>query len=405
MAAQRRKKMAKKTLRNFYVVVFSYSLFFSFMVTTYVPFLAKNGLNKFQISGLNAVFMLLVFLLEIPTGTFADTLGRKKSSLISLLLLSASCFVYYLSSTFLLFLVAEVISALALSFNSGALEAWLVDTLKHHNYEGDLKKVFSQESIIRNIACIIGGLSGAYVGKTNLAMPWLICSLGLLFTFFLSQKLLREEYFVVKKLNGFREKTSHFNSLVKDSVNYGFRNKNIFWLICLSAGLTLGVQPFNMFWTLKLKQHFDQGVLGWMWVFISLMIMLGSFSGQKLSTKITKQKYVLFIELLVTATSFLACVVFFNHVGWLILFCGLQESGRGGFDPIKRAYFNKRIPSDKRATIISFDSMIQHLGAFVGLLIGGWIANKFSIRASWVFSGLVIFFISFLCLKLNGDKK
>jgi MFS family permease len=141
------------------------------------------------------------------------------------------------------------------------------------------------------------------------------------------------------------------------------------------------------------------------WVLFSLMIMLGSFGGQKISTKITKQKYVLFIQLLITAVSFLACVIFFNQIGWLILFCGLQESGRGGFDPIKKAYFNKRIPSDKRATIISFDSMIQHLGAFVGLLIGGWIANTVSIRASWAFSGLVLFFISFLCLKLNGDKK
>lgn len=397
--------MVRTTLRNFYVVIFLLYLFFSFSFTTYVLFLDSHHMNKFQINSLNAIFMLTVFVLEVPTGTFADTLGRKKSFLIALLFLATSCFIYYLSKTYLIFLAAEIIAAIALSFQSGALEAWLVDTLKHHDFTGNFNTIFSKESIVRNSACIIGGLCGAYLGQTNLALPWLISSGGVFLTFFVARVLLKEEYFIPKKLNGFKEKTNHFNSLVKDSLHYGIKNKNIFYLICLNTGLMFCTQSLNMFWTLKFHQHLNQGLIGWLWVFISLMVIGGSLFGRHLSTKTTKQQQVLFVQLLIVAVNILLCVVCFQHLSFLIIFFLLHEFGRGGYEPVKKTYINQHIPSDKRATIISFDSMLQHLGACGGLLIGGVLANSTSIKVAWLFSGLFLLAISFFCFKLNGDKK
>jgi MFS family permease len=81
-----------------------------------------------------------------------------------------------------------------------------------------------------------------------------------------------------------------------------------------------------------------------------------------------------------------------------------HEFGRGMFKPLAFAYLNRRIPSDKRATIMSFQSMIEKLGAFVGLLVSGYLAKKYSISLSWLVSGIVLALSVVVFLKLkNGE--
>jgi len=82
----------------------------------------------------------------------------------------------------------------------------------------------------------------------------------------------------------------------------------------------------------------------------------------------------------------------------------IHEGGRGMFKPLKQAYLNKRIESDKRATVLSFDSMISRGGAFVGLLLSGYLAENYSISLSWLTSGIILGVGIFIFLKLkNGD--
>ena len=201
--------MTNKTLKIFYGLIFLTSFFVSTVFTTYVPFLAERSMSRLEINLINAFFMLSVFLMEVPTGSYADSWGRKRCFLYSLLFEAVSFAVYYLSNSFLFFVLAEVLAAVAWAFASGSLEAWLVDSLKHHGFNGELTKVFYRESVFHQSGFILGGLAGAYVGaRFNLALPWLLASVGSLFCFILATFLMKEEYFVRKKLNGFKQKSN-----------------------------------------------------------------------------------------------------------------------------------------------------------------------------------------------------
>jgi MFS family permease len=82
----------------------------------------------------------------------------------------------------------------------------------------------------------------------------------------------------------------------------------------------------------------------------------------------------------------------------------LHEMGRGMLGPLKQAYLNNRIPSEQRATILSFDSMIGRSGAFLGLLGSGYLANRFGIPLTWFVSGCVLAIGVFIFFKLkNGE--
>ena len=62
----------------------------------------------------------------------------------------------------------------------------------------------------------------------------------------------------------------------------------------------------------------------------------------------------------------------------------------GVYGPLSEYYVNNKIPSDKRASIISFVSMIAMIGSFVGLLSTGWLAENVSVSMAWLTSAIVI---------------
>jgi MFS family permease len=68
----------------------------------------------------------------------------------------------------------------------------------------------------------------------------------------------------------------------------------------------------------------------------------------------------------------------------------LHEFGRGIFSPLKQSYVNNRLPSEQRATLLSLESMLVKFGALIGLIISGLLAQNFSIRWTWLFSGLFL---------------
>jgi predicted MFS family arabinose efflux permease len=94
-----------------------------------------------------------------------------------------------------------------------------------------------------------------------------------------------------------------------------------------------------------------------------------------------------------------------NFSGVLIWFM-VHEVGRGVFRPLKKGYLNRRIETDKRATILSFDSMINQVGCGLGLVISGVLAEGWSMKTAWLVSAImVIVAIPVFYYLKNGDGK
>ena len=92
------------------------------------------------------------------------------------------------------------------------------------------------------------------------------------------------------------------------------------------------------------------------------------------------------IPQLFTAITIIACSLYTSYLPVLGTFLA-HELGRGFFAPLQQNYINNRLESETRATLLSLDSMFTKLGALLGLLISGLIADNFSIQAAWLFSG------------------
>lgn len=200
--------MLKATIRLYLTLSFLASFGMSFISSNYVIFLQSNGLNLFEVNLVNLVFYATIFLCEVPTGAVADVFGRKFSYVCSCFFLSVGMWIYSLSRTFWGFALGEAVAAIGKTFATGAFQAWVVDKIHHHGYNGSLdallEKTFSRGQQINHTGMIVGTLIGAFLAEQNMAWPWIGGGCVAAINGILALWLMKEEYFTPKKTFGER---------------------------------------------------------------------------------------------------------------------------------------------------------------------------------------------------------
>ncbi len=95
-----------------------------------ILFFLNAGLSYTEIGILYATAEISTNLMEIPTGVFADIFGRRKAMLMSFSSYLLVFSIFYLSSSFYLFLIAMVLYGLGDAFRSGTHKAMILEYLK-----------------------------------------------------------------------------------------------------------------------------------------------------------------------------------------------------------------------------------------------------------------------------------
>src|SRR2546430_16914262 len=71
-----------RTERTFYLLFGSYSLAQFFLAPVYPLFLLSRGLDLLEINLILAIYLITIFVFEVPTGALADTARRRFSFVI-----------------------------------------------------------------------------------------------------------------------------------------------------------------------------------------------------------------------------------------------------------------------------------------------------------------------------------
>ena len=165
-------------LRRYYAVWMTYALAGGFLFGVYPIFLHARGLNQFEINSVLAMYFVVLFLTDVPTGAFADALGRRRSFVLGAALRVCAFLLYFTAHHYWVFLIAESIDGIGTTFGNGAIDAWGVDALDDAGYEGLKDGLFSRISQLTTVGFMISSLGGAYVADINIAWPWLCGAAG-----------------------------------------------------------------------------------------------------------------------------------------------------------------------------------------------------------------------------------
>lgn len=397
--------MKKDTTSVYYLLTFLFEFAAGLTAATYVLFLLSRGLDLFQVMLVNLSFMIGIFIFEIPTGAYADYFGRKKSVILSSIFLMMALFIYFLSSNIITFIIAEITAAMAFTFASGALDAWMVDSMETKQFTGKIDFIFSHAAIVGKVAALLAGLIGAYIGSMSLALPFGVGAFVALIAVFVSVFFLKEN-FVREKAMNWTGAVSQMVRITKDGVTYGASHKVVLWLIISSVIATFAFQPLNMYWSPRMNILAGDKIwlMGWVWAGASFAMMMGSFLVKQLLKKEKSYTWILMLTVLALGIPILL-ISTSNIFGVVLVGFVIYELGRGMQTPVQKAYLNRHIPSEQRATVLSFNSMMGRVGAALGLVILGFVAKNYSIQSSWFISGLLLFLLIPIYLKARNQER
>src|SRR3990170_7025330 len=100
-----------------------------------------RGFSLTQVSGLEALFWMVIVLSEVPTGAVADRYGRKLSLLLGAACTTAAVAVFGLADSYLIVLLSYVAWAFGLTFQSGADSALTFQSLRAVGREHEYPRV------------------------------------------------------------------------------------------------------------------------------------------------------------------------------------------------------------------------------------------------------------------------
>ena len=354
-------------------------------------FLLDAGLTNTEAFAANAFFTAGFVLFEVPTGVIADLHGRKLSYLLGVITLALSTLLYLymwrVSAPFWAWALTSLFLGLGFTFFSGASQAWLVDALAHSGFKDKLESVLARGEIVEGGAMLIGSVAGGVLAQqTNLGVPYLVRAGLLGINFLLALLLMKDLGF--KPASG-KNPVREIKKILKNSVKYGLRNPPVRWIM-LAAPFTGGVTIYA-FYAMQpylLELYGDKsayGVAGLAAAIVAGAQIAGGLLVPYLGKVFRRRTSVLLVceALSVVVLAAVGLVPNFWVVVVLLVLWGLMFAA---VMPIRQAYLNALIPSEQRATVLSFDSLFSSTGGVVFQPVLGKVADVWSYPASYVVS-------------------
>ncbi len=405
-----------KLLWPFYLAHFISNVF-AIGSLIWTVYLAQKGFTYTEIGIAMACLIAANFFFEVPTGAIADIFGRKTSVLTGFILSAGFILLVPFIKSFAVLVLLFTLYGMAITFISGAYDAWVIDYLRKNNKKELIQDFYVKIYSISEAAALLGGifLTGillvfqsdkiyffaqhAFLGSD---LVWFIEAAGIIFAILLLLLFTKEDF---KR----KKKKIHLQLLEvfkysKKSISYVKKNpvlSNIFISIFL-VGLFIGIwgfiyQPLLIEFGLKMKDmgwiRSVAGITGIAIPFAAKMVV----SRYKNHLKILRWTFVLDF-IIIASIIFLAGPI--AGVIYTILLWNLDLFS----NPILQPYIQENIPTKIRATVTSLQSMVMALGGIISSLIAGPLMDTIGAKKTMFASAFIILPIIWIYFRLKKEK-
>jgi MFS family permease len=343
-------------------------------VPIFFPFMMSRGLTFRDIMILAGVFSAVVIVVEIPTGAFADRIGRRTSMMLGALIMAASCLIAYQAHSFGEFLVSEMLAAVSMSLCSGADSAYLFDLLAENGVAHEYGRRESTAS-----AWHMGGSAAAYAGggflaEISLGLPYLVTAAVAIGAFATAVALGDDRSRVGAPppdrgslLGDWRSWHQHMRSAVGDVV----KNGRMLWIIGYSTVVFVLLCATKYLYQPYLNaRSFSYSEIGLIFAAVYLTASFVAHRGHALRQRVGDE-LLLWVLLGGLALSF---VLLEELRGPFVLaLLGVQAVANGLYSPLVKPLLNREITdSSRRATMLSIESIFRRAAMGIFAPIAGF---------------------------------
>jgi MFS family permease len=281
-----------------------------------------------------------------------------------------------------MFAISFIITALSYNLESGAGDALIYDSLKEIGEEERFMKVNGNKELFYQVAGTISFLVGGILAVKSYNVAFTL-------TIVLGMITLIQSFTFAEPSIGMchdaRGKENIFIKQIKDSLKAMTENPRIGTLIIFTQGIMAFCTCIFYYLQNYLKADgYNEAAIGVIYAVSALTAALTATQVHRIERKIKEQGVLLLIPVVT-----IACIwgIAFSKIHYMLFI--IMMVTESVIFVATSDYINKMIPSENRATILSFASMVFSFFMITLFPLIGVIGDRYSLRVAFVCLGAV----------------
>jgi len=349
----------------------------------WAAYLLVRGYSLLDIGVFETVFHITGLTMEVPTGVLADLFGRKNSRLLGIISYLIYIVLILFTNSYFLIIIAFIFCGISFTFESGSQDALIYDSLKEMNQEDKYMRVNGRIEVLYQVSTVIVlFITGILLeGQHETDYYLTIGAMAIAFIMLFSMK----ETHIRHKTKGLSFKDRINDHFVK-TWKVVTSKKRLFLLMIFGALLMAPVTSMVIY----AQEYFifDGFRESWMLYFLALHGLIAGFGGfmaERIEKKFGERKLMIILPILLSACFFATLIPTYGFIGFIVI--GFIDSA---LYVVIVEYINRLIPSETRASVLSFFGMCFSLVMILTFPLMGLIGTLTTIWFSYLFVALVV---------------
>jgi DHA1 family quinolone resistance protein-like MFS transporter len=390
-------RVAQRHIRVFQMQQFLDRFAMGLTVAIVALALVDRGMDLFQISVLFGVYSSTTIAMELPFGGLADTIGRKPVFLSAIVASMISLVVFLLSNDFYVLALSFVFIGFGRALRSGTLDAWFVENFKVMAPNVDIQPALAKAQWANAIGLAFGAICGGmlpdafgdvaiHLGFSVYDVSYAASLVMMTVLFFFTLFAITEE---PRPLNpkALKHGFGRVPVVIKEASLLALKHHTVSMLLLSLALFLMATNPIEVFWPTHVKAMLNEGyantAIGVLTATYFLSIAFGAALSPQINRIFKRQSAVslsvAFACLAVLQIALASQSEIIGFVGIFILFSVFL----GSTETPASSILHSCVENHHRSTMLSLRSLLQQLGATIGLMAVGSFAESYSIPIAW----------------------
>lgn len=396
---------ARRHIRVFQIHQFLDRFAMGLTVAVVALALSDRGVDLFQISLLFGVYALTTMAMELPFGGLADSIGRKPVFLTAVVASLISLGLFLSTRDFYVLALSFAFIGFGRALRSGTLDAWFVETFKAAAPNVDVQPALAKaqwaNAVGLAVGAVLGGLLPDVLGSAAKSIGFSVYDVSYAASFAVMLGVFVFTVFIIveephaRAGNALRQGFADVPRVIGDASRLALKHPALSMLLAALAFFLMASNPVEVIWPTHAKPMLDESYANTVIGVVTAVYFFSIAIGASLSawiSRIFKRRHAVTL-----AASFacLACVQIAlalqgSIIGFVAVFI-LYSVILGVSETPASSILHRCVEDDQRSTMLSLRSLIQQLGAALGLVFAGAVAEVYSTPVAWMVGSVFLF--------------
>lgn len=360
--------------------------------------LIDRGMDLFQISLLFGVYSVTTMATELPFGGLADTIGRKPVFLSAVVASVISLGLFLWSNDFLVLALSFAFIGFGRALRSGTLDAWFVENFRvlapNVDIQPALAKAQWANAMGLAFGAICGGLLPDVFGDVAIRFGFSIfdvsyaASLIMMIVLFVFTFVAITEEPRPLNLKALGHGFTRVPSVVGEAGLLALKHPTLSILLFALALFLMATNPVEVFWPTYarglLNDSYANTAIGVLTAAYFFSIALGAALSPHIN-RLFKRQNAITLSVAFACLAALQIALAFQGamIGFVVMFV-LFSVVLGSTETPASSILHACVENHQRSTMLSLRSLVQQLGAAVGLMAFGGIAEGYTLPVAWM---------------------